>query len=206
MAVDVQFCNCDVITVILSSEDIRAAVWNYRPACFMMLHEAQCGNCIIFLFFPLFLLKRGSWKRAWCNTGAHNRPEEMGVLGLSLEDKLAQDNRGTAQQAERGGRRATHSCRRFSSFQIVAEMTGRQWNADYPKLIGRCDKNETKEAVIGAQQQSSELETKDREYVLYDGTKRTRKRKTSKRAKDGLSWNKKKDLKKYFNCVKTFPV
>lgn len=68
----------------------------------------------------------------------------MGVLGLSLEDKLAQDNRG--------GRRVNHSCRVFSSFQIVAEMIGRQWNADYPKLIGRCDKNETKETVIGVQQ------------------------------------------------------
>lgn len=147
-------------------------------------------------FFSLFLL--GSWKGAWCNTGAHNRTEYMGVLGLSLEDKLAQDNRG--------GRRVNHSCRVFSSFQIVAEMTGRQWNADYPKLIGRCDKNETKETVIGVQQQSSELETKDRECVLYDGTKRTRKRKMSKRAKDRLRWNKKKDLKKYFNRVKTFPV
>lgn len=51
MAVDVQFCNCDVITVILSSEPIRAAVWNYRPECFMMLHGARCGNCTILLFF-----------------------------------------------------------------------------------------------------------------------------------------------------------
>lgn len=28
----------------------------------------------------------------------------------------------------------------------------------------------------------------------------------SKRAKDRLRWNKKKDLKKYFNRVKTFPA
>lgn len=33
-----------------------------------------------------------------------------------------------------------HSC---GCFQFVLEMNGVQWNADYPKHIGRCDDNET---------------------------------------------------------------
>lgn len=144
-------------------------------------------------FFSLFLL--GSWKGAWCNTGAHNRTEYMGVLGLSLEDKLAQDNRG--------GRRVNHSCRVFSSFQIVAEMTGRQWNADYPKLIGRCDKNETKETVIGVQQQSSELETKDRESCMMARKERGRE-KCPREQRTGWDETKRRILKSILTVQKHF--